>query len=91
MSSIASRYSLRFYIATMWRHLSHGSFFMSWWAMPFPTDGWVAAALGYYRARPEILTALVAIAALATATTLIGIIGLRTTRSMLSGAAFRED
>jgi tellurite resistance protein len=88
-------YSLALFIAilllTMWRHVSQGAFFMSWWAMTFPTDGWAGATLAYYRARPEFFTAAVAVFALGAATILVMAIAWRTLMSVAAGTAFRED
>ena len=78
-------------LASLARHLAHGPFFMSWWAMTFPADGWAGATLGYYQARPSMATACVAGLALAIATGLVAWVGARTVRHMASGAAFRED
>lgn len=88
-------YSLALFIAilllSMWRHLSHGAFFMSWWAMTFPVDGWAGATLGYYRAAPSTYAGAIAIFALAAATLIVSAVVIRTLRHMASGAAFRED
>jgi tellurite resistance protein len=88
-------YSLALFIAillvSLWRHTSHGAFFMSWWAMTFPVDGWAGAALAYYRARPTAYTAVIALFALTAATLIVAAIAWRSSRHMLSGAAFRED
>ena len=88
-------YCLALFIAMLllllWRHATHGAFFMSWWAMTFPVDGWAGAALAYYRARPEIYTAAIAIFALGVSSLIVVAIGWRTLRHLLSGAAFRED
>jgi tellurite resistance protein len=88
-------YSLALFIAillaTLARHLSRGAFFMSWWAMTFPADGWAGATILYYRARPSIATAAIALTALTLATLIVLVVGARTVRHMASGRAFRED
>lgn len=78
-------------LASLGRHLAHGPFFMSWWAMTFPACGWAGATLGYYQARPSIATASIAALALTAATCVVGWVAAQTVRHMLSGAAFRED
>ena len=88
-------YSLALFIAillaTLARHITHGPFFMSWWAMTFPTAGWAAACLGYAQARPSTATACIAVVALAVATVIVAGMALRTCLHIASGAAFRED
>ncbi len=78
-------------LATLWRHVAHGPFFMSWWAMTFPADGWAGASIGFFRARPSIYTQGIAYAALAVASGIVLWIAVRTALHMVSGAAFRED
>lgn len=78
-------------LASLGKHLAHGPFFMSWWAMTFPADGWAGACIGYYRARPNRYTAAIAVVALAVATVVVAWVMVRTSRHMASGAAFRED
>lgn len=78
-------------LATLWRHVSHGAFFMSWWAMTFPADGWAGACILYHRAHPTPVTLAVAVVALAAATLIVAAIGWRTAGYVVSGAAFRED
>lgn len=88
-------YCLALFIAmllfTLGRHIAHGAFFMSWWAMTFPVDGWAGASLGYYMARPGPMTATVAGIALLAATVIVGWITCRTAFHMYTGAAFREE
>ncbi len=78
-------------LATLWRHVTHGAFFMSWWAMTFPADGWAGACIGFFHARPSVHTQAVAVVALAAATCIVSWIATRTMLHMFSGAAFRED
>lgn len=78
-------------LASLVRHLTHGPFFMSWWAMTFPACGWAGASMGYYLARPSRYTAVVAVAALTVSTLIVGWIALRTTLHIVSGAAWVED
>jgi tellurite resistance protein len=78
-------------LATLVHHAAHGAFFMSWWAMTFPADGWAGATLAYYQARPSRYTAAIALCALTVATGVVVWIGVRTALHMASGAAFRED
>lgn len=78
-------------LATLMTHVVHGAFFMSWWAMTFPTDGWAGGALLYYLASPTWYTAVIALCALAIATVIVAWIVVRTARHMVSGAIFRED
>ncbi|MBH2009458.1 MAG: hypothetical protein I8H71_07130 [Xanthomonadaceae bacterium] len=78
-------------LASLGRHLAHGPFFMSWWAMTFPADGWAGASLHYYLARPAPYTFAIAAVALAAATLIVSWIAVRTGLHMASGAAFRED
>ncbi|MFG6458895.1 SLAC1 anion channel family protein [Roseateles sp. BYS96W] len=78
-------------LASLGRHVAHGPFFMSWWAMTFPACGWAGAAIGYHLARPSTATALVAVGALAAASLIVTWIVVHTVRHMASGAAFRED
>ena len=78
-------------LASLGRHLAHGPFFMSWWAMTFPADGWAGATLHYYLARPAPYTAVIAGVALTMATLIVSWIAVRTALHMASGAAFRED
>ena len=88
-------YSLALFIAillaTLWRHVAHGPFFMSWWAMTFPAGGWAGASLLYHLARPTPWTAAIAVVALCAATLIVGWITARTVRHMASGAAFKEE
>src|SRR5262249_50084139 len=88
-------YSLALFIAlllaTMVREITHGHFFLSWWAMTFPLDGWAGASLLFHRARPGTATAVVAVVALAAATAMVSWVALRTARHVASGEAFRED
>jgi tellurite resistance protein len=78
-------------LATLVHHAAHGAFFMSWWAMTFPADGWAGATLAYYEARPSRYTAAIALCALTVATLVVVWIGVRTALHMASGAAFHED
>jgi len=78
-------------LATMVREITHGSFFLSWWAMTFPLDGWAGASLYFHRARPGLATGAVAGVALAAATTMVAWVVVRTVRHVASGKAFRED
>ncbi|QHI99660.1 C4-dicarboxylate ABC transporter [Xylophilus rhododendri] len=78
-------------LASLGRHMAHGPFFMSWWAMTFPVDGWAGASLGYYAARPDPMTAAVAVVALGAATAMLLWVGARTAVHIATGAAFRED
>ena len=78
-------------LASLIRHATHGPFFMSWWAMTFPIDGWAGAALAFHRARPSAYTESVAWIALIAATLIVSSVAWMTTRHMLSGKAFRED
>ena len=78
-------------LATLARHLAHGAFFMSWWAMTFPADGWAGASLAYSVARPSVYTTVVAIVALTVATLIVAWVAARTAVHLVSGAAFRED
>jgi len=78
-------------LASLGRHLAHGPFFMSWWAMTFPAGGWAGASLGYYMARPSPYTATVAVVALTVATVLVCWVAWHTVWHLASGAAFRED
>lgn len=78
-------------LASLGRHLAHGPFFMSWWAMTFPADGWAGATLAYYQARPSAYTATIAVIALTCATLIVAWVGVQTGRHLASGAAFRED
>ena len=78
-------------LATLIHHAAHGAFFMSWWAMTFPADGWAGAALAYYQARPSRYTAAIALCALTVATVVVLWIGVRTALHLASGAAFHED
>jgi tellurite resistance protein len=78
-------------LASLGRYLAHGPFFMSWWAMTFPADGWAGGALGYYLARPSPTTAIIAAIALAIATLIVTWILVRTVAHMATGAAFHED
>ena len=78
-------------LATLWRHVAHGAFFMSWWAMTFPADGWAGAAIGFFHARPSAATQAIAWFALVAASGIVLWIGAHTARHMFSGAAFRED
>lgn len=88
-------YSLALFIAillaSLGRHVAHGPFFMSWWAMTFPADGWAGASIGYYLARPSRYTAVIAVVALGLASLIVGWIAWRTTFHIASGDAFRED
>lgn len=78
-------------LATLWRHVAHGAFFMSWWAMTFPADGWAGASIAFFHARPSVYTHAIAWVALAIASTIVAWIAGRTALHMASGAAFRED
>ena len=78
-------------LASLWRHVAHGAFFMSWWAMTFPADGWAGASIGFFHARPSIYTEVIAWVALAAATAIVCWIAGQTLRHLFSGAAFRED
>ncbi|MFZ4289057.1 SLAC1 anion channel family protein [Variovorax sp. HJSM1_2] len=78
-------------LATLWRHVAHGPFFMSWWAMTFPADGWAGASIAFFHARPSVYTQVIAFVALAVANGIVLWIAVRTALHMASGAAFRED
>ena len=78
-------------LATLWRHVAHGAFFMSWWAMTFPADGWAGASMAYYLARPSVYTLCIAVFALTAASLIVAWIVWLTAFHMASGAAFRED
>ncbi|APW40593.1 hypothetical protein RD110_09610 [Rhodoferax koreense] len=78
-------------LATLWRHVAHGAFFMSWWAMTFPADGWAGATIAFFHARPSVYTQAIAWFALAAASGIVVWIAVRTALHMASGAAFRED
>ncbi|RRS04421.1 C4-dicarboxylate ABC transporter [Aquabacterium soli] len=88
-------YCLALFIAmlllSLIRHAAHGPFFMSWWAMTFPVDGWAGASIGYYHARPSTYTAAIALVALGLASCVVLWVTTRTTFHMASGAAFNED
>ena len=78
-------------LVSMARYFGRGAFFMSWWAMTFPADGWAGATLAYHLARPEPLTAGIAIFALTCATIIVGVVVWKTLRSIVDGTAFAED
>jgi tellurite resistance protein len=78
-------------LATMVREITHGPFFMSWWAMTFPLDGWAGACTAYYHARPGMFTGIVAVVALMLATTVVVWVLLKTVTHIRTGRAFRED
>ena len=78
-------------LASLGRHITHGPFFMSWWAMTFPADGWAGASIAFFHARPSVYTHAIAWVALAIASTIVAWIAGRTALHMASGAAFRED
>lgn len=78
-------------LASLGPYITHGPFFMSWWAMTFPVDGWAGASTAYYLARPSPATATVAVIALTCASLIVAWITARTLKHMASGAAFRED
>ena len=78
-------------LASLGRYVAHGPFFMSWWAMTFPLDGWAGASISYYLGRPSVYTAIIAGTALGAATLMVAWIATRTALHMASGAAFRED
>jgi tellurite resistance protein len=88
-------YSLALFIAillvTLLRHVTHGPFFMSWWAMTFPVDGWAGATLAYLHARPSAYAQVIAVFALAAASLVVLLIAGRTAMYMASGEAFREE
>lgn len=88
-------YSLALFIAillvTLLRHVSHGPFFMSWWAMTFPVDGWAGATLAYAHAQPSGYARAIAVFALASASLVVLLIAGRTAFYMASGKAFREE
>ncbi|RCW70309.1 SLAC1 anion channel family protein [Pseudorhodoferax soli] len=88
-------YCLALFIAilliSLARYIAHGAFFMSWWAMTFPMDGWAGATMGYYAARPSFYTAAIALVALTLASGIVVWIACRTALHMASGAAFNED
>lgn len=78
-------------LASLVRHIAHGPFFMSWWAMTFPAAGWAGACIAYHLARPSAATAGIAVIALAAASLIVAWIAVRTAGHIASGAAFRED
>ena len=78
-------------LATLWRYVAHGAFFMSWWAMTFPADAWAGATIAFFQARPSAITHAIAWLALCIASAIVAWIAGRTALHMLSGAAFRED
>jgi tellurite resistance protein len=78
-------------LASLVRYAAHGPFFMSWWAMTFPVDGWAGASIGYYNARPSGYTAAIALVALGLASCIVIWIACRTAVHMSNGAAFNED
>jgi tellurite resistance protein len=88
-------YSVALFIAillgTMVGRITHGRFFMSWWAMTFPLDGWAGACIYYAHARPSPLTQVVALIALCAATLMLVWILVRTGSQVVAGTAFQED
>ncbi len=78
-------------LATMARNVTHGQFFMSWWAMTFPLDGWAGACIYYAHARPTPLTQAIALAALGSATLMLVWVLARTVGQVVAGQAFHED
>ncbi|WP_374680087.1 SLAC1 anion channel family protein [Hydrocarboniphaga effusa] len=84
-------------LASLLRHAVHGPFFMSWWAMTFPVDGWAGAALAFHHARPSAYTdyadytEAIAWLALIAATLIVCAVAWMTMRHLLSGKAFHED
>jgi tellurite resistance protein len=88
-------YSVALFIAillgTMARRITHGQFFMSWWAMTFPLDGWAGASIYYAQARPTPLTQVIAFVALGAATLMLAWVLVRTVSQVAAGQAFHED
>jgi len=78
-------------LATLVPRITHGPFFLSWWAMTFPLDGWAGACLAYHRLQPGPATGAVAAVALGCATLMVLWMTLRTLLYILQGKAFLED
>ncbi len=78
-------------LASLWRHVSHGPFFMSWWAMTFPAAGWAGATLAFCHARPSDYAVVIAWAALGVASVIVAMVAARTAVHMVTGRAFSED
>jgi len=78
-------------LASLLPRLLRGRFFLSWWAMTFPSCGWAMAVLVYARLRPgAAIETLAALAVLATSLLVLGIAAL-TLRHFWSGAWALED
>ncbi len=78
-------------LVTMVRQITHGAFFMSWWAMTFPLDAWAGSCIYYAHARTGNFTTTIAIVALAMATVMVFWVLGRTIVQIVTGKAFHED
>jgi tellurite resistance protein len=65
-------------------------YFLSWWAMTFPSSAWAGACISYYKAHPTPMTGLVACLALFVATVLLGLVFVRTLVALGQGVLLRE-
>jgi tellurite resistance protein len=65
-------------------------YFLSWWAMTFPSSAWAGACIAYYKAHPTPATALVASLALFVASALLGVVFIRTMVALRQGTLLHE-
>ena len=77
-------------IATLANRFWRVHFFLSWWAMTFPSSAWATATVVYYRAHPTVVTQAVAWASLAAASAIVIAVFARTMRALVLGQLFNE-
>ncbi len=65
-------------------------YFLSWWAMTFPSSAWATACIAYSKAHPTTFTTVVAWIALATASVLSTIVLVRTLTALKEGTLLKD-
>lgn len=78
-------------VASVGFRLARLQFFLSWWAITFPSAGWAAACIAYYRVFPRPATLSIACIALAFSTFLVALVFVRTLLALLSGELLRDS
>ena len=77
-------------IASLANRFLQVHYFLSWWAMTFPSSAWAGACISYYKVHPTPATAVVAGLALLIATGLLAVVFMRTLVALSQGTLLRE-
>lgn len=77
-------------IATLLNRFVRIHFFLSWWAMTFPSSAWATSTIVYYKAHPTVVTEVVAYVALAAASLIVCIVAARTLQAAFQGVLLKE-